>query len=199
MSTSRRALSTPVVVIGCALVFAVLVAIAFVAFGVGGDDGSDDPAAEETAAAPSEERLTSESRLGYAGLGPLALGSSFEDVKQDGRIEIEQLTCGYMVVPVGDSGLGPHDVGLWFDEGLAVITIHTPAVSTISGVHVGSTDDEVFRTYANAVETSDPHSPHITITSADGRYITFYLGADRTVQQMMLARNPDVVENWARC
>jgi hypothetical protein len=203
---TRRSPSTLIVVIGCALVAAVLVAVGFVAFDIGGNDGdatsSDAPVAEETAAAPTEERLTAESRLGYAGLGPITLGMSKAGAERSGRMTIEPSDggCSFTVTPEAGSGLGAGDVSVWFGDGVGVITVNHPAIRTISGVHVGSTADDVFRTYSNAVEAPEGGGYSvITITSADGRFINFYVDPGRLVTGMLLSRDPDVLEGWSRC
>ena len=67
------------------------------------------------------------------------------------------------------------------------IDVWHPAIYTISGVHVGSTYDEVLRTYPAAVETILAQTYlHLTITTPEGRTIKFFFGPDRTVGSMSL-------------
>ena len=56
-------------------------------------------------------------------------------------------------------------------------------ISTISGIHIGSTRDDVHRTYANAVDLG-PNT--IRITNPEGRRITFVLDQDGVVVFMSL-------------
>ena len=65
------------------------------------------------------------------------------------------------------------------------IGVNTPNISTISGIHVGSTRDQVFRTYPNATEGNDGL---ITITNQEGQGITFFVTGD-VVRGMVLWQN----------
>ena len=198
----RRPRSTPVVVIGCALAAALLVAVAFVAFDVGGDDG--DPTTAEAGAAPeeseppTEDRLSSESRLGYAGLGPLQLGMSEADAGRAARATFVSTDggCLWRIDPEADFG-GGLNAYLSGADGLVQIGVASPAIRTISGIHVGSTADDVRSTYANAVPGSSGLS-ELTITNPQGRHIRFFFN-NGVVSYMELTVSAELSEGISRC
>ena len=164
--------------------------------------------------APGEDRLSTASRLGYAGLGPIKLGVTLGDAEKAGDVTIVAGDCPWVVHPGPDSGLAPvvmpygtiTGYTVWAASGVVdQIDVTNPATSTISGVHVGSTYDDVLRTYPSAVETiigqdsgsSPPLS--LTITNPEGRVIVFYLGADRVVDQMTVAFSQGTINANIAC
>ena len=143
------------------------------------------PTTTTTTLAPGEDRLSSASRLGYAGLGPVKLGMTFSEAESAGHVTITNAVCGFVVTPGPDSGLAPVQVSggdtitgfnVWpsFPYGssstIVQIDVGNPATYTIYGVHVGSTYDDVLRIYPGAVESKDVWLT-LTITSAEGRVI----------------------------
>jgi hypothetical protein len=200
----RRHLSTPVVVIGCAIAAALLVGISFVAFDVAGDGGgesatSDVPAAEDAASPPTEDRLTTESRLGYAGLGPLQLGmSKSEATRASGATFVpSDGGCSWSIRPDGDfDGLSAFFIGA---DGLVQISVANPAIRTISGIGLGSSADDVRQTYSNA--STGPGAggySELAITNPEGRHIRFFMSGDRVIH-MELTLNAELSEGIARC
>jgi len=175
-----------------------LVALCALSFGityvVANDDG--DGNADADAATPSstavatdpeikEARLTSASRLGYEGLGPIKLGMSIDDAERAGQAATANTGCALTFDPAPDTGLRYGDVHLFDDDVGAIVGLNvtTPAISTISGIHIGSTRDEVHRTYANAV---DVDAETVRIENPQGRRITFYVGRNGIVSGMTL-------------
>ena len=67
------------------------------------DRGAHDDAGNDrtpvTTVPVGEDRLSSESRLGYAGLGPIKLGMTIEDASAPARAVIENTGCGFDVRP----------------------------------------------------------------------------------------------------
>jgi hypothetical protein len=203
----------PVVVIGSALAAALLVGVAFVAFDVGGSDDSDAtssdlPASEETLSTSTEERLTADSRLGYAGLGPLRLGMSIAEVEKAGKVTVSIPSCTARIESP-EAGLALFDVSGYFggDGELWVIEVGTPAISTISGIHVGSTADDVRRAYSNVVESGVVEAPVAngysyftqTITNPEGRFIRFVVDTDERVRHMSLSLSREAQGGYDTC
>ncbi len=204
MQKRRRSISTPVVVIGCALVAALLVGIGLVAFDVGAnDDGeatsSDLAASEETASTSTEARLTAESRLGYAGLGPLQLGMSEAEAARAAGATFVPTDggCSWRVDPEGDFGGG---LSAYFVDGLAQISVTNPAIRTISGIRVGSSADDIRRTSSNAVPGAGAADySELAITNPEGRHIRFFMDSAGVVVIMELTLSSELSEGIARC
>ena len=172
-----------------------LVALLALSFGItfviadSGDDGSvvDDaaPPTSVVSSAPEEGRLTSASRLGYAGLGPIKLGMTIEEAERAGQTATANTGCGLTFDLGSDTGLRYGDIHVYDDADGAIVAldIATPTISTISGIHIGSTSDDVYRTYANAVDIG---GKRLQIENPQGRRITFVVGRDGTVIWMSL-------------
>jgi hypothetical protein len=169
----------------CALSFGVT----FVVANQDGDDASDGDAATPSSTGVATEteatRLTSESRLGYDGVGPIKLGMTIADAERAGQVATANTGCGLTFDPTSDTGLRYGDVHI-ADDGRGAIVgldIDTAAIRTISGIHIGSTREDVHRTYANAVDLG-PST--IRITNPEGRRITFVLDRDGVVISISL-------------
>ncbi|MDQ1022363.1 cutinase family protein [Streptomyces afghaniensis] len=88
-------------------------------------------------------------------------------------------TCKDLTVPGGPEGLS-----LRFDHSdrLVAVSVHPPAsISTASGIHVGSTREEVLTTYPGEVEEPDPDHLIFTPRGAQfqGKVITFAMDSNR--------------------
>jgi len=73
-----------------------------------------------------------------------------------------------------------------FDDATGAVVgleIDTPAISTISGIRIGSTRDEVHRTYANAV---DVDAETVRVENPQGRRITFFVSRTGAAVAMTL-------------
>jgi hypothetical protein len=145
--------------------------------------------APATTAPVTEPPLTRDSRLGFAGLGSLKLGASFADAERLANITFVNNGCGWTVSAGSDAALNAALKGIEVQGDRATsqadvpastvvqISVDVPEISTISGIHVGSTKDDVLRTYPGAEEQSGD----VQIQSADGRTIQFFIGKDAVV------------------
>jgi hypothetical protein len=144
------------------------------------------PTAPPAVQSNGDDRLSNNSRLGYAGLGPIKLGMTYADIERVGQVTVIERTCGLALRPHPGSGLepirGPYGgsgtgVGgaaafpLTNPRTIEVILVLHPSIYTISGVHVGSTADDVRRTYSHVVERGN----FLTITNSEGRAVQFIL------------------------
>jgi|SoiMethySBSTD1v2_1073268.scaffolds.fasta_scaffold23046_8 hypothetical protein len=183
------------------------------------------PTVPPTTSAPvpstGDDRLSSNSRLGYAGLGPIKLGMTYADIERVGQVTVRQSVCPLMVTPSAGSGLdpisNPHGVGTitgfvaWVALPLTeprvidVIEVGHPAIFTISGIHVGSTADDVRRTYANVDDAAwgqypDGRFEHVlTITNPEGRVVQFLVNPNGVVTWMTVALNKQIIEDHRKC
>ena len=170
------------------------------------------------AAQAGDDRLSAASRLGYTGLGPIKLGMPFAEVESAGQVTMRRTLTSCPVsslVPGPNSGLQqiPFTAlyGVWIapsyplSEPFTVdaIDVTDPAIFTLSGVHVGSSYDDVLRTYPSAVEAPidignkiGPYSVVLRITNPEGRTITFYFDPERNLKLMSLGLTPTT---YGRC
>jgi hypothetical protein len=168
-----------------------------------------------------DDRLSSNSRLGYAGLGPIKLGMSYPDVERVGQVTLRQTDCLLTIQPHEGSGLDPIPApyGTGTITGLSawgafpiteprvidVIEVGHPAIYTISGIHVGSTADDVKRTYTNTVEAqyawdADRRPLYsLTITNPEGRAVQFLLDADGVIVHMSVGLGQKIIEDHRLC
>ena len=193
-----------IVVAGLVVLFAVSFGVTLVVrSGGGGDDPSDaallpTTPATEIASEPEEERLTSASRLGYAGLGPIELGMTIEEAERAGKVGTANTGCGLTFDPASDTGLRYGDVRIiQTSRGtIAGLDISSPEISTISGVRIGSTREDVHRTYPSAVD----HEPNLNrIENLEGRRITFLVDRVDVVTDMSLRGSELANEIDPRC
>ncbi len=107
------------------------------------------------------------------------------DAERAGRVATANTGCGLTFDPEPDTGLRYGDIHVSDTAGGIIVgfDISTPAITTISGMHVGNTRDDVHRTYPNAV---DVDAQSTTITNPEGRKITFWMSRDGTVVAMSL-------------
>jgi hypothetical protein len=149
------------------------------------DTGGSATPSSTGAPEPVEDRLTSASRLGDAGLGPIKIGMTIDEAERVGQLPTANTGCGLTFDPASDTGLRYGDIHVFdnADGTISGLDISTPAISTISGVHVGSTRDDVHRTYPAAVDLG-PST--IRITNPEGREITFVLDRDGVVLLIVL-------------
>jgi hypothetical protein len=161
-------------------------------------------------------------RLGYAGLGPIQLGMTFPVAQLAGGLGIRVADGGCSFLVDLDASLGVEPVrspGGQLNSGLSIwptfpfsdpriiaeIGVANPAFYTISGVHVGSTYDEVLRTYPNAEETILGREPDgrahvaLTIRNAEGRIIEFAFNLDRILRFMILGLTQADIESHRNC
>jgi hypothetical protein len=142
-----------------------------------------------------EDRLSTDSRLGYAGLGPIKLGMDFDAAVAAARVTVQpDPTCE--ITLHGEPGSGVESISVWAAAVVDTITVDQPGILTISGIAVGSTRAEVLATYPAA--TADEVGGGLVITNPEGHAIVFTFEAD-TVNSMGLFADLAVRENHARC
>jgi hypothetical protein len=145
---------------------------------------------------PGEDRLSTESRLGYAGLGPIRLGMPFDDAVAAAHVTVQpDPTCAIELY--GEPGSGVDSIAVWVLEGIDTIIVSRPGINTISGIHVGSTRAEVLATYP-AAANDDPGGAELVITNSEGRAIVFGFDGD-AVSSMSLFTDPGVRGKHALC
>ncbi len=140
------------------------------------------------------------------------LGMTLAKAEEVGQVTFRSTVCDKIVEPKPGSALEPVSTSYGMNVGVQVwgggaepidaITVQNPALYTISGVHVGSTYDEVRRTYPDAAEVDDASSTHpgsLTIRNTEGRTLTFSFAQDRTVGVMSLGLTPATSEQHSRC
>jgi hypothetical protein len=146
--------------------------------------------------APTPAGLTAASKLGYAGLGPILLGMDLDAAIAAAQIPLAEPT-GCAQGLGGPPLVGSDSIGLWATgHTIDTIEVYDPSISTISGIHVGSTRDEVLAAYPTADATGLPDS--IWITNPEQRTIQFSL-SDDTVVAMILSVNRQTIEQHAAC
>jgi hypothetical protein len=145
---------------------------------------------------------------------------SYADVERVGQVTIRQTDCPLVFVPKPGSGLdpipGPYNgdmitgVGGWAafpitdPRVIDVISVGHPDIFTISGIHVGSTADDVLRTYAN-VDAPPPAQVApgqivqiLTITNPEGRVVQFFV-ENGLVSTMEVAMSRAILEGHRLC
>jgi hypothetical protein len=153
----------------------------------------------EVTVPPGEDRLSSSSRLGYAGLGPIKLGMEFDLAAAAAQVRVGEVTgCEMSFYGAPDSGV--NRVGVWGGPGSPItsIEIDDPAISTISGIHVGSSLDEVRSTYPGSTDFGPDRPGTLFITNPEGRVIVFS-AVDGIVTHMSLAFDLESLARHAQC
>ena len=146
------------------------------------------------ALSPRDPNLLSvDSRIGYAGLGPVTLGMTLDQASQAAGAPFTLSASGCQArlnAPEPSSGLLPGDVNVGLVDGQIVwIEVTNPAIKTISGVQIGSSEDQIMRTYGNVEQgfrDSTGTSSTLFITNPQGRQVYFYLHQG-TVNFMQIA------------
>jgi hypothetical protein len=146
--------------------------------------------------APAPAGLTAASKLGYAGLGPVLLGMDFDAAIAAAQIPLAE-PSGCAQGLGGPPLVGSDSIGLWAaGHTIDTIEVYDPSISTISGIHVGSTRDEVLAAYPTADTSGLPFG--IWITNPEQRVIQFVLSDDAVVA-MILSVNRQTIEQHAAC
>jgi hypothetical protein len=147
-----------------------------------------------TASVPGEDRLSSASLLGYAGLGPIKLGMAFDDAVAAAHVTVQpDPTCDTTLY--GEPGSGVASISVWGRPTIDTVTVSQPGIHTISGVEVGSDRDDVLRTYPAAA----PEGPSLVITGPDGHIIVFSFTGAETVDAMTLSTSLQTLDVHGRC
>lgn len=128
---------------------------------------------ESTAHLPSTTqasgRLTSTDRLGVNGIGPVVVGMSVEQAAAASGSEISlSASAGSGDCRTGTPANGP--TGLSFmviNRRIVRIDVGSGRISTQSGIHIGSSEQEVMQTYPGQI-TTEPH-PY----DASGHYLIY--------------------------
>jgi hypothetical protein len=152
------------------------------------------------------ERLNAASQLSYKGLGPIALGMSFDEAEHAGRVTVRQTSvtaCEFHLVPEPDSGLGSFPASVSYTVPTVIDTIHVsdPLIATTEGIHRGSSAEEVRQAYRSVAESELPGYPDIsrlTITNSEGRAIVFFVVEGR-VSYMKVGSSEAIVEQHTLC
>lgn len=129
-------------------------------------------------APPPSVRLSDESRLSLDGIGPVDVGMTLEQASAAAGTQIRFLPEGRAVNPECDYARGvngPEGVAFMVvngrirrvDVGTYLPGMHPSEVRTVSGIGLGSTEDEVKRTYPGRIRV-EPH-PY----NPDGRYLVY--------------------------
>ncbi len=156
-----------------------------------------------TTPAAGQDRLTSESRLGYAGLGPITWGMTLDEVQAAAGtpLQLGGPECNdYGWFPaLMDNGSG---IWIGFDPDerrIRSLMITHPAYLTISGVHVGSTEVEVRAAYPDATAGADAYGRVTrTISDAQGRTVMFTL-QDGAVVFMTAGETSEAAQTSSKC
>lgn len=139
-------------------------------------------------------------RAGYAGVGPIELGMSVDDAAQAANASSRETDGGCLVAldPLPGSELPPNAISL-SPGTVDVVLIRDPRIYTISGVHVGSTEADVRRTYSPVGSREVvAGSSALTITNDAGRTI-YFLMQDDIVRAIDIAESEELYEGNARC
>ena len=147
-----------------------------------------------TTPVPGEDRLSSASLLGYAGLGPIKLGMAFDDAVAAAHVTVQpDPTCDTNLY--GEPGSGVASISVWGRPTIDTVTVSQPGIHTISGVQVGSDRADVLRTYPAAA----PEGPSLVITGPDGHIIVFSFTGAETVEAMTLSTSLQTLDVHGRC
>jgi hypothetical protein len=133
--------------------------------------------------AATDDRLSSTSRLGYAGLGPITLGMTLAEASQAAGTPIAHHppgSCNAEGTAYADA-VWPPAAGAPFvvfgvsDDRIVTVRVFDPSVYTLSGIRIGSTEADVLSTYPNAqIGRGIYQNRAVRITDAQGREIVFY-------------------------
>jgi hypothetical protein len=152
--------------------------------------------APTTASAAPRPGAPTEWRLGYAGLGPVGLGMTFDEASR---------AAGVAVTPNATCGGAGHVAGLpdvyvlHRENRIIKIGVKDPTVLTISGAHIGTSEAELLAIYPHAVPALGDHGvPVLRITGPTGALINFYISAN-SVSGMALAGNDKDARELADC
>ena len=124
---------------------------------------------------------------------------NFDDAVAAAKVTVG-LPSGCDTTLFGEAGSGVTSISVWrAGEGIIdTINVYEPGISTISGIHVGSTRQEVLSTYPNATPFGDPYDDVLTITGPQGQVIVFIV-RDGVVEMMILSMHPDTLAGHSLC
>ena len=145
--------------------------------------------------------LTIESQIGYTGVGPFLIGMPLESVEAVTGAPWFFLTCGENFVMPLESGLRQGDVSFSTDVNRRVtgISVMSPLMRTISGIHVGSTEADVMRTYGNVERKAYGNDTStLVITNPEGRQVNFWVSKG-VVTQMLVAESAQSIVDQGQC
>jgi hypothetical protein len=113
-----------------------------------------------TTAPPRAEALSAASRLRIDGIGPIEIGMTVKEAQAAAGVPLTVTDgpfCRTLRAPGGPDGVALLVTANSGDR-ITVVTVSTPAVSTVSGVHVGSTEADVLAAYPGqlVVRGEDP-------------------------------------------
>ncbi len=165
-----------------------------------------------TIPAPGENQLSRASRLGYAGLGPVKLGMTLTEASEAAGTPIAHhgpQACNPQGTAYADeiwtgTPTGTFVVfGVGLDDRIVTIRVFDPAISTLSGIHIGSTEADVLSTYPNGQVGKGIYGNRVVrITNAEGREIVFFqetYDTPGTVGGITLAMNRAAEEEAGSC
>jgi hypothetical protein len=148
--------------------------------------------------------LTVESQIGYAGVGPFLIGMPLDSVETVTGAPWFYLTCGENFVLPPESGLRQGDVSFYTayndpNRRVTGINILSPLMRTISGIHVGSTEDDVMRTYGNVErKVAGTNMFQLIITNPEGRQVRFWVSGG-VVAQILIAESEQSIVSQGLC
>jgi hypothetical protein len=149
------------------------------------------------------DTLTTASRLGFAGLGPLQLGMTYDQIEAATGGRLVNRTCSTDLVALpSQSGIADGTLSIFGGgaSGVGFIIVSAPGIETISGIQVGSTADQVRATYPSVQGDPSPGSRTyaMAIRNPEGRSVTFEI-TDGLVTSMTVGISDEAAENWSHC
>ena len=153
------------------------------------DRTADDNRAMPPSPAPGEDRLSSASRLGYAGLGPIKLGMAFDDAVAAAHVTVQAGpdVRHHALRRTRQRSLEHHRVGTLDDR-------HRDGVATGYPHHLRRRGGQHQRRRPAHVSRRRADGPSLVITGPDGHIIVFVFSGDDAMESMTLSTSQETLD-----
>lgn len=141
-----------------------------------------------TTTAPAGERLSPSSRLRVDGIGPIRVGMTLDQARAAAGIPLELVTTEHCRT-LRPSATNPFVTLIATSGDTVDVVTAGPQVATVSGIRIGSTEEQVLAAYGDRAQVVNPDEPlhRIVYRAADAalrRYAMVFEISDGKVASM---------------